>query len=81
MEYGTYEWYLYHDKKNEEPVIPLIIISFFVFFIKLGIFYVMLIWTMYFLWARENNRKLDNDPEIIEQRMIYNKLRNRENNN
>jgi hypothetical protein len=75
MKYGSNEWYLYHDKKNEEPVIPLIVISFFVFFIKLGVFYVILIWVMYFSWAKENNKKLDNDPEIIKHRMIYDKLR------
>ena len=75
MKYGTNEWYLYHDKKNEEPVIPLIVISFFVFFIKLGILWVIFIWCCYFKWASENNKKLDNDPEIRERRWIYIKLR------
>ena len=71
MKYGTHEWYLYHAWENEKPIIPLAVISFFVFFIKLGLFYVILIWIMYFLWARENNRKLDSDPKVLEYRRIY----------
>ena len=76
MKYGTDEWYLYHNKDNEKPIIPLIVISCMVFFIKLGIFWVAFIWWCYYLWAKSNNKKLDNDPEVIERRWIYIKLRN-----
>ena len=75
MKYGSSEWYLYHAWENEKPIIPLIVISCMVFFIKLGILWVGFIWFCYFLWAKENNRKLDNDPEVIEHRLIYMKLR------
>lgn len=75
MKYGSREWYLYHNKKNEDPIIPLIVISFFVFFIKLGILWVGFIWLCYFLWAKRNNEELNNDPEVLRARQNIIELR------
>ncbi len=76
MKYGSDEWYLYHNKMNEEPIIPLIVLSCFLAFIKSGILWIIIVWYLYFKWASKNNEELNNDPEIIERRLIYIKLRN-----
>lgn len=68
MKYGSHEWYLYHNRKNEDPIIPLIVLSCFLLICKEGIPTIILIWTVYFIWASKNNRELDRDPEILYRR-------------
>lgn len=77
IEYGSSEWYLYHDYDNEKPIIPLILLSCFLFICKGGIIWLGLIWGKYFIWAHENNEKLNKDPEILEKRRIWIESRNR----
>lgn len=69
MKRGSSEWYLYHHIKNEEPIIPLIVLSCFLAICHGGIFIIILIWAYYFSWAKANNEKLNNDPYIQQQRI------------
>ena len=75
IKYGTREWYLYHHVKNEEPVIPLILISCFLFICKGGIFNVIVVWIWYATWAHKNNDMLNNDPEVLRERESYKKYK------
>jgi hypothetical protein len=65
---GSYEWYLYHHIKNEEPIIPLIVLSCFFLICNGGFIMLLLAWGFYFNWASNNNKELDNDPEILKKR-------------
>ena len=76
MKRGSYEWYLYHDKQNEEPVIPLLLLSAFLLICKGGILTIIFIWTIYFCWASKNNERLNHDPEILRERESFKKIRN-----
>ena len=71
IKYGTREWYLYHHIKNEDPIIPLVVLSCFLVICKGGIPTIIVIWIIYFKWASNNNRMLDNDPEILRSRQVY----------
>lgn len=70
MKRGDREWYLYHHIDNEKPIIPLILLSCFLFICHNGIVWISITWICYFTWASKNNRKLDNDPEIQQARRI-----------
>ena len=71
IKYGTPEWYLYHHYKNEAPVVPLILLSCFLFICKGGLVWIMLVWGIYFSWASKNNIELDNDPEVLRKRQSH----------
>lgn len=75
MKYGSYEWYLYHDRKNETPVLYLILLSVFLLFCHDGIASMIVIWIIYFVWAKNNNDKLNENPQIIKEREIWQKSR------
>jgi len=81
IEYGSREWRLYHDPDNEKPVIPLILLSCFLFICKGGILLIILVWVWYFSWAHKNNKKLDNDPKVLESRRTLIKYHDYFNNN
>jgi hypothetical protein len=77
IERGSREWYLYHHYKNEEPVIPLIALSCFFLICKGGMLMILLVWGFYFNWASDNNKELDNDPEVLKSREAYKRARAR----
>ena len=77
IKYGTHEWYLYHNRKNEDPIIPLILLSCFLFICKGGIATIILIWAYYFHWAHENNEELNRDPEILLSRKYCKEFKER----
>jgi hypothetical protein len=68
IEYGSYEWWLYHHPDNEKPVPLFILLSCFFFICKGGGVYLLIMWGWYFSWASANNRKLDNDPKVQKRR-------------
>lgn len=69
------EWYLYHSRKNEDALVPVIIISILVFFIKPGVVWSVAVWMWYFDYCTTNNNKLNKDPWVLEQREIYEQIR------
>lgn len=71
IKYGTFEWYLYHDRGNEDFIIPLVLVSAFLFICKGGIVCIGLVWTLYFLWAHKNNLELSKDPEVLAYRRAF----------
>lgn len=71
IKYGTHEWYLYHHIRNEDPIIPLILLSCFLVICYQGIPTIIFIWTIYFLWAKKNNNELNHDPEVLKSRVTY----------
>ena len=75
MKYGDDEWYLYHHIDNEKPIIPLVLLSLFLFICKGGIFLIILIWYIYFAWADNNNEKLNRDPNVLKRRELINKAK------
>lgn len=68
MKYGDEEWYLYHHIDNEKPIIPLVLLSLFLFICKNGIGLIIIIWWIYSIWAENNNKKLNNDPNVLRRR-------------
>ena len=74
IEYGSPEWYLYHHYKNEEPIIPLIVLSCFFLICSGGFLWLLITWGWYFSWASKNNRELDNDPDVLYHRESWKKL-------
>ena len=71
----TGEWYLYHHYKNENALIPVIILSALCFFLKGGgIIVSIVIWIWYFCYCNKNNEILNNDPGILLERKIWMKI-------
>lgn len=65
---GDYDYYLYHSIKNENALIPVIVFSFLVFFVRNGWLISLCIWIWYFNYCNKNNRELDNNPIILKKR-------------
>ena len=71
IKYGTFEWYLYHDRSNEDPIIPLVLVSAFLSICNGGFLCIIIIWCFYFSWAHKNNVALDKDPYILGYRKAF----------
>ena len=71
---GDYGWYYYHAIENETPIIPLIVLSCFFLICRGGGLLILIAWGWYFIWAHNNNKRLDNNPEIIESRKFLREL-------
>ena len=65
---NTHEWYLYHHYKNEDTLLYVIVISALAFFVKPGVIWSFVVWFIYLLYCDSNNQKLNNDPDILEER-------------
>ena len=65
---GDDDYYLYHSYKNEKALIYVIVISFLVFFVKMGFVCSIGVWLLYYLYCERNNAKLNNDPYILKRR-------------
>ena len=76
---GSYEYYLYHSKKNIDYILWFLVLTpiFFLFsgggMIK-SIIYVVLLWITYFLLCINNNYLMNKDNKIIEKRNIAFKI-------
>ncbi|MBQ8518515.1 MAG: hypothetical protein IJ455_02770 [Agathobacter sp.] len=68
IKYGDDESYLYHHIDNEKPIIPLIALSCFLFICNNGLAMILIVWVIYFVWADNNNKKLDRDPNVLKRR-------------
>lgn len=69
LKYITGEWYLWHSIKNENAIIPVIVLSFLFIFCKVGGLIVSIgIWIWYFCYCNKNNDALNNDPQILLER-------------
>lgn len=75
MKYGSYEWYLYHARENEDPIVPMILATLFLLICKGGIVIIVCMWGYYFSWAHNNNEKLNHDPDILRKRRIWREAR------
>jgi hypothetical protein len=64
----TGEWYLYHNIKNENALLPVIILSCITFFFKSGLLISIGIWIWYYFYCEKNNAELDKDPKILKER-------------
>lgn len=81
IKWGTDEWYLYHHIKNEKPIIPLILLTYFLAICNGGIWWIILIWGWYFHWAHKSNEELDNDIYILFKRELMRQSREKRNQN
>ena len=64
------EWYLWHSIKNENALLPVIVISFFAFFMYNGWLISLCIWIWFAIYCKNNNEKLNNNQEILREREI-----------
>lgn len=67
----TREWYLWHNIKNENALLPVIVISCLVIFLHNGILYSACIWLWYANYCSNNNEKLNRDPKILKEREFW----------
>lgn len=66
-----HELKLYESPKNKEPLSFLIGSSILLFFMKGGIFVLIVVWILYYLWCAKNNAELENDPMVLALRREY----------
>ena len=74
LKQNTGEWYLYHNIKNENALLGVIISSIITFFFYNGWFISLCIWIGYGIYCNNNNEKLNNDPEILKEREFWIKV-------
>lgn len=72
---GNEEWYLYHSIKNEDALIPVILVSVLTFFMHHGWIISIAIWIGYFIYCSNNNEELDNDEYISQKRQNFEDVR------
>lgn len=64
----TGEWYLYHSYKNPNSIFYTAIGSLVAMFFRDGFWCVLVLWVFCALTCFSNNKALDNNPEILEER-------------
>ena len=67
-ERGSSEWYLYHSFKNENALLPVIVVSLLLLLVKSGIVFSIGLWIWYFDYCKRNNDALNKDPQILKKR-------------
>ena len=77
---GSYDYYLYHNRDNENSILWFIVLTpiFFLFSggdsMFVSVLYVIGLWIAYFIMCFVNNEKMNMDPEIIKNREILFKI-------